>query len=238
MKLSTHYYVLSLSENTNRLYEAFRGSLIDIDNTWFPYKSSKTSTQPPLDDVQLRALLQTVDHHFSHYYKQEPLGMIVSGTERSQVAFALVTSYPGVIIGRVEGDHSATSLRDLGNIVWPIVKGVMAGAGRKLQRDLEEATLADNIAFGIDSVMESVDAGVGATLLVEDGYSVAPVGDRALLDDGDNLVDVVIDKVLALGGNVVFVEDGSLAKFQRIGLILRAPISEPPPEKSPVLNPA
>ena len=227
MKLSTHYYVLSLSEHTSRLYEAFRGSLIDIDNTWFPMDAPKLEAppdplHPELNDAQLRTLLQTVDHHFAHYYEQDPLGMVVSGTERNQAAFALVTSYPGMIIGTVDGDHSSTSLRDLGNIVWPVVKKVMAGAGDKVMRDLEVASLTHNVSFGIDAVLKSVDSGAGVTLLVEDGYEVKPEESPSLMDDSDNVVDVVIDKVLALGGNIVFVEDDSLAKFKRIALILRA----------------
>jgi hypothetical protein len=57
--------------------------------------------------------------------------------------------------------------------------------------------------------------------VVEDGYRVKPDNSSSLIDDCDNLVDIVIEKVLALGGNVMFVEDGSLANFQRIALILR-----------------
>ena len=221
MKLSTHYYVLSLSEHTNRLYEAFRDSLIDIQNTWFPLESSMSPLQPALNDVQLRTLLQTVDHHFAHYYEQDPLGMVLAGTERNQSAFAAVTAYPGVIIGKAEGDHSTTSLSDLGSIVWPIVKGVMASAGKKVERELEAATRAHNVAVGIDAVVQSVDSGVGATLLVEDDYRVKPQESSSLMDDCDNVVDVVIEKLLALGGNVIFVKDDSLSKFQRIALILR-----------------
>jgi hypothetical protein len=196
--------------------------LIDIENTWFPFVSANGSHQPALNDVQLRSLVQTVDHHFAHYFEQDPLGMILSGTERSQSAFAALTAYPGVIIGRVEGDHSTTSLRDLGRIVWPIVKTVMAGAGQKMERELEEATLAHNVAVGIDAVVQSVDSGLGATLLVENGFRVKPSPSGALLDDDDNVVDVIIEKVLALKGNVIFVEDGSLENFQQIALILRA----------------
>lgn len=220
-KLNTHYYVLSLSEHTNRLYEAFRDSLIDIQNTWFPFESSMSPMQPALNDVQLRALLQTVDHHFAHYYEQDPLGMVLVGTERNRSTFASVTAYPGVIIGQAEGDHATTSLSDLGSIVWPIVKGVMAGAGDKVARELEAATRAHNVAVGIDDVVQSVDSGVGATLLVEDDYRVKPLESSLLMDDADNLVDVVIEKTLALGGNVIFVEDGSLRNFQSIAMILR-----------------
>jgi hypothetical protein len=221
VKLSTHYYVLSLSERTSRLYEAFRDTLIDIENTWFPLHSSRSPSQPDLNDAQLRALLQRVDHHFAHYYTQDPLGVVVIGTSRDQAMFASLTAFSDVIIGKADGDHTATSSRDLGRIVWPIVKSVMANAGEKVERDLAAATRAHNVAVGIDAVVKSVDLGVGATLLVEDGYQVAPPN-PSLLDDDDNVVDVVIDKVLALGGNVIFVENGLLLKFQSAALILRA----------------
>jgi hypothetical protein len=222
VKLSTHYYVLSLSERTSRLYEAFRDTLIDIENTWFPMVSTRSPSQPDLNDGQLRALLQRVDHHFAHYYTQDPLGVVVIGTSRDQAMFASLTAFSDVIIGTTDGDHSTTSTRDLGRIVWPIVKSVMANAGEKVERDLAEATHALNVAVGIDAVIKSVDLGVGATFLVEDGYQVTPENSSSLLDDVDNVVDVVIDKVLALGGNVIFVENGLLNKFQSAALILRA----------------
>jgi hypothetical protein len=221
VRLSTHYYVLSLSERTSRLYEAFRDTLIDIENTWFPMASSRSPSQPDLNDAQLRTLLQRVDHHFAHYYTQDPLGVVVIGTSRNQSMFASLTAFSEAIIGQTEGDHSGTSTQDLGQIVWPIVKSVMANAGEQMERHLEEATRAHNVAVGIDAVVKSVDLGVGATLLVEDGYQVAPLSNSALMDDVDNVVDVVIDKVLALGGNVIFVENGLLKKFQSAALILR-----------------
>jgi len=221
VRLSAHYYVLSLSEHTNRLYEAFRDSLIDIEDTWFPLESSVSSLQPTLNDVQLRTLLQSVDRHFAHYYEQDPLGMVLVGTERNQSAFASVTAFPGVIVGKAEGDHSNTSVGDLGSIVWRIVREAMARAGNKVARELEAAARAGNVAVGFDAVVQSFDSGLGATLLVEDNYRVKPQESSFLMDDCDNVVDVVAEKVLALGGNVIFVEDGSLIKYQRIALILR-----------------
>lgn len=221
VKLSTHYYVLSLSERTSRLYEAFRDTLIDIENTWFPLEAVRSSSQPDLDDAQLRTLMQRVDHHFAHYYGQEPLGLVLAGTRRNQAAYASLTAYSDIIIGQTAGDHSATSVNDLGSIVWPIVKEVMARAGQTVELELEVAARAHNIAVGIDAVVESVDSGVGATLLVEEGYRVRPPERSSLLDDTDNIVDVVIDKVLALGGNVIFVEDRLLGKFRSIALVLQ-----------------
>lgn len=223
MRLSTHYYVLSLSENTNRLYEAFRDSLIDIQNTWFPFASPFLPLQETLDDAQLRTLLRAVDHHFAHYYEQDPLSVVLTGTERSRSVFESVSAYPGLIVGTAAGDLSTTSLIALGGIVWPIVKGAMAVAGTRVGRELAEAVRTCNVAIGIDAVVASVDSGVGATLLVEDDYRMDPANCRGPMDEVDNAIDVVVDKVLALGGNVIFVEDDSLSRFQRIALILEWP---------------
>ena len=223
MDLSTHYYVLALSDDTNRLYEAFRDRLIDIQNTWFPLEAA---TRPPPQgrtDGDLSALLQRVDQHFAHYHAREPLGLVLVGTARVRSAFASLTVHTGMIIGHTDGDYAATPLTELGRIVWPIVTGAMSTAGHGVAHTLDAAARTDNVAIGLDAVVHSLDAGVGRTLLVEDDYQVAPRGIASLLEDCDNVVDVVVDRVLALGGNVMFVNDGSLTAFQRMALVLRDP---------------
>ena len=223
MNLSTHYYVLALSDDTNRLYEAFRDSLIDIQNTWFPLEAA---TRPPpggRPDADLDALLRRVDQHFAHYHGREPLGLILVGTARIRSAFASLTVHTGMIIGHTDGDYAATPLAELGRIVWPIVTGAMSSAVHGVAHALDAAAQTDNVAVGLDAVVHSLDAGVGRTLLVEEDYEVAPRGIAALLEDCDNVVDVIVDRVLALGGNVMFVNDGSLSGFRRIALVLRDP---------------
>ena len=42
-----------------------------------------------------------------------------------------------------------------------------------------------------------------------------------LLEVIDDVVDVIIEKVLKMGGTVIFLNSGSLIKFERIALILR-----------------
>ena len=223
MDLSTHYYVLALSEDTNRLFEAFRDRLIDIQNTWFPLESAPGASPQGRTEGELRNLLHRVDRHFEHYFGREPLGLVVVGTARLRSEFASLTVHSSVIIGHSDGDYAKTSLAALGRIVWPIVTGAMATAGHGVAHTLEEAARTDNVAIGLDAVVHSLDAGVGATLLVEDDYRVAPRDIAALLEDCDNVVDVVVDRVLALGGNVTFVNDGSLIPFKRMALVLRDP---------------
>jgi hypothetical protein len=41
-----------------------------------------------------------------------------------------------------------------------------------------------------------------------------------LLEVIDDVVDIIIEKVLKMGGTVIFLNSGSLVKFERIALIL------------------
>jgi hypothetical protein len=128
-----------------------------------------------------------------------------------------------MIIGHTDGDYAATPLTELGRIVWPIVTGAMSTAGHGVAHTLDAAARTGNLAIGLDAVVHALDAGVGTTLRVEEDYEVAPRGIAALLEDCDNVVDRVVDRVLALGGNVMFVNDGSLTAYQRMALVLRDP---------------
>ncbi len=230
MSLSTHYYVISLGAKTNNLFEAFRDYLIEVDNHGFPVVIP-VRPDNSFDKAQLHKLARTVDECFNHYYRLEPLRLIVVGEREIQSAFSSVTAHGTAIIGRVEGDHTATPTRDLGQIVWPIVKEAMSGLLDKSMLDLKVCAKRGQIASGLESVARLVKKKVRATLLVEDGYHfrgsigktdlstiISPEVDvREVIDDA---VDAVIEKVLESGGNVVFTPGGSLSDQNRIVLLL------------------
>jgi len=233
VNLTTHYYVLSLGEQTSRLYEAFRDTLIDILNKGFPIASPagiSDTAEPGPGYNQLREFVRTADQHFDHYLRQDPLRLVVVGERKILSIFESVTSHKDVLIGVVEGDYAAISPHDLGKIVWPIVKEVMAGTGGKAVRDLEAAENSQNVASGIDAVGHLAGSGAGDTLLVEEDFhmkggirktdhSLIKAEDLDIREVIDDAVDAIIERVLEKGGNVIFLESGSLAKLQRIALV-------------------
>ena len=234
MKLTTHYYVLSLSERTSRLYEAFRDTLIDIQNKEFPIDSHagmSGTVEPVLKNGELREVIRTADEHFDHYFKQDPLRLVVLGDHKNLSIFGSVTTHQDVLMGRVEGDYAATTPHDLGKIVWPIVKQVMAGTREYAMRDLEAANSSQNVVSGIDAVGHVAYTGMGGTLFVEEDYhmkggiretddSLIGAEDLDIREVTDDAVDAIIEKVLEKGGNVVFLENGSLSGFRRIALVI------------------
>ena len=235
MKLTTHYYVLSLSEHTSRLYEAFRDTLIDIRNKGFPIESSAGMSGPaePIGgNSQLRDFIRAADEHFDHYFRQDPLRLVVVGDEKSLAVFGSVTSHQDLVTGTVEGDYTATSPHDLGKIVWPLVKEAMAGTSERAMLDLDRAEGSRGVTSGIDAVAHVAGSGGGNTLFVEEDYrmkggireadhSLIGPKDLDILEVTDDAVDAIIEKVLEKGGRVIFLENGSLTKLERIALVKR-----------------
>ena len=231
MRFSPHYYVLSLSTTTNTLFEAFRDSLIDVENQGFPICGP--ACEPDVVRQEQRSeLARTVDEYFGRYYAHEPLGLVVVGAPQMQCAFRAVTAHGTAIIGRIEGDHSATSARDLGQIAWPIVKEAMSGVLDRALRDLEDCAGRGDLVSGLEAVVRAASREVQATLLVDDDYhrrgsiwrvSGPPVmmPDVDVRDAMDDVVDAVIETVLGSAGNVVFTPPGTLRDQEQIVLLLR-----------------
>ena len=226
MSLGCHYYVLSLGLETSLLFEAFRDDLIDVENQGFPVVGSPGPQSPE----QLRELAGNVDRCLAHYHEPDPLGLVVVGCPELQSAFAAVTTHGEALVGRILGGHTTASRRDLGQIVWPVVKEAISGVGTQAMRDLADAAAAGQAVGGLESVAGRVRNGTPGTLLVEDDYCVrggirgdgrtpaftSAVDVREALDD---VIDAVIEKTLACGGRVVFTPGGTLADWERIAFL-------------------
>jgi hypothetical protein len=216
---------------SNALFEAFRDSLIDVENQGFPVSGPPREPEA-MGHEDLRELSRTVDETFGRYYTREPLRLVVVGASEMQLAFASVTAHSTAVIGRIEGDHAATSARDLGQIVWPVVKVAMSGLVDRALRDLEDCIGRGRITAGLEAVARAADQDGRSTLLVEDDYHLrgtvretdGPVlvtPDVDVRESIDDAVDAVIEKVLGAAGHVVFMPSGTLRDRDRIVLLQR-----------------
>lgn len=245
MNLSTHYYVLSLNSETSRLYEGFRDELIDIRNTAFPFHSKSNGVSPDgtaqassspattvttLNEKQLTDFLKQTDQHFAQYFDQDPLRLILIGQRNCLEIFSSLTHHRDMIVGKIQGDYSDTSPHDLGKITWPVLKGTISGMTVSALRSLDTADVLQNVVSGIDAVWMSADSNPGSTLYVEDDYHVktsAPgkhnthifVNSLPLREIFNDVVDIIIEKILRAGGAVVFMNNGSLINRNRIAMV-------------------
>jgi len=235
MHPSIHYYVLSLGAKSNKLFEGFRDTLIEIENGGSPLDPTANPSYPaePTERQKLlREFYKKVDQFFAIFYNQDPLGLVLVGKKMNQSIFRSVSAHDKDIFGGLEGNYEATSTHDLGQIVWPIVREALSGNRERALRELDEAVCAQKVVSGLDQVWRMANSVKGSTLLVEEDFHkkgtivktdqswmiLEQVDIREVFDD---VVDCVIEKVLETGGTVIFLDSGSLAAHQRIALILR-----------------
>jgi len=236
MQLSIHYYVLSLGKRTSRLYEGFRDTLIDIQNTGFPFEAPSRHNghhEHLSKPERLGEFMRETDQHFAHYFAQDPLWMVLIGERKLLSIFKSGTLHRDAMIGEMEGDYSAVSPADLGKVVWSVVKQVLAGANDRALDELQAAAETKTIMIGFDAVSQAVQTeGGGSSLFVEDDYhikgSIRETEGALVLSPHvdlseviDDAVDHIVEKVLAKGGNVVFLESDTMTKFQKIALVVR-----------------
>jgi len=235
MDLSLHYYVLLLGQKSNKLFEGFRDKLIELENGDFPHDPAINlinSADPTQRNLLLKDLYKKVDQFFDIFYNQDPLGLVLVGDKMNKSLFRSVSVHNEDIYGVLEGNYEATSVHDLGQIVWPIIKEILSGNREIALRRLDDAVSRKKVASGLDEVWGSANSAIGATLLVEEDYRMKgtivktdkswvildQVDIREVFDD---VVDRVIEKVLKSEGIVIFLESGSLSAHQKIALITR-----------------
>jgi hypothetical protein len=233
MRLSIHYYVLSLSDDSCKLYEGFRDVLITIENGDFPSvpihnKNIRQDIAHMKDPI--KRFYRHVDESFAKYFNQDSLKLILMGQKANQSIYRTVSAHDSDIIGTVNGEFIETSLFDLGQIVWPVVRDALSGDRERALQDMDSAIASGNIAAGLEQVWYLANSQTGCTLLVEDDYHVkgsVMKTDKKLMimeyvdimEVFDDVVDAIIEKVLENDGHVIFMDSGSLAKFQQIALI-------------------
>ena len=233
MKVSIHYYILLLSENTGRLFEGFRDMLIEIVDGDFPVNGKMYQSYPEESlptEAHLKLLYKKIESSYSKFWVQDPLKLVLIGKERNRTIFQSVSTHTKDIIGVVEGDYTNTSRHDLGQIVWPGVREVLSGNREKALLELKEATAAQKVVSGIDEVWRSANSVMASALFVEDDYQVKGnilktngayiINENVdIMEVFDDVIDSTIEKVLEMGGTVIFLDNGSLTEHQRIALI-------------------
>ena len=233
MHFSVHYYVLLLSEESNKLFEGFRDTLIEIANGGFPseyFAHPSNPVNPAQIEIHLKKFYKEVNKLFIKFYNQDPLGLVLVGEKKNQSIFKSISTHEKEIISEVEGNYVTTSLHDLGQIVWLNIKESLAGTRHKALQELDAAVNAKKVASGLEEVWQVANSGSRTILLVEEDYHVKgsfvkndhswiiseQVDLREVFDD---VVDKVIDKVLKMKGTVIFLDSGSLAEHHQIALI-------------------
>ncbi len=239
MHRALRYWVLLLSQASTRLLAGTGETLEEVQDQNFPMQMTGPGATTALPheadsayvDDRHRRFFQQVDGAFTTYAKEESLPLVVGGVDRQISFFQEVSQYTPAIAGTLTGNFDRATPHELTAPVWSIIQSVREAQQTNALRQLDEARGAQKVVSTIEEVWRLAQDGRGKLLLVEKNYHVPAivtengglelaeqVGGTEVMDDA---VDEIIEAVLAKGGAVAMVDDGSLLDEQHIALILR-----------------
>ena len=243
MNRTSRYWVLALSEQSTRLFEGTRDTLVEITQGKFPMTHSGPGGAAKLPggqgintseyrDDQHRQFFRNVDAEFSKLTTIDPLPLVLLGVERYLSFYQEETAHNASIISTLKGNYDKTSTHDLGKLIWPEAEKAFDQQRKQVMYELDAAVSAQKYVSSIGEVWRLANEGRGGVLVVEEdfhyparidasGIRLDPAEDITAPDVIDDAVDEVIEAVLSKGGRVVFVDPGTLESHQHIALILR-----------------
>jgi hypothetical protein len=239
---SGRYRVLVLSEKPTRLYDGARETLEEHVGDGFPrvHKGRGGATALPggaginaasVRQEQHMEFFRQVDAALGTLLADDPTPVVLVGVQRYLGYYNKLTRHGDRIIATLEGSHDKTPAHELGKLVWPRVEAQLSAAAQAQIAELEVAGNAGRLASGIVEAWRAAAEGRGAHLVVDHDYHVPGTLDETglvltLVDDAtvpgviDDVIDELIELVIAKGGEVTFV-DGGLDKHRRVALTLR-----------------
>jgi hypothetical protein len=239
MHREQRYWVLLLSQDSTRLLAGTGETLEEMEDRNFPMQMTGPGATTALPysadsayvDDRHRRFFQQVDEVLLSYNKYETLPLIVGGVDRQVSFFRAVSQVANTIAGTLSGNFDKATIPELTAPVWSLVQAIRQAQQEEAIKQLDVAMSSRSVASTIGEVWRFAHEGRGKLLLVEKNYHVPAIlneqgkfqqvdqpGGVSVIDDA---VDEVIETVLAKGGNVALVDDGTLAAYQQIALTLR-----------------
>jgi hypothetical protein len=233
---SPRYWVLALSLDGPRLFHGHGPVLhphhlelrdVGDDN---PPRGRDRRGKDRSDIVEARRArrLRALDLALADILAASPDPLIVVGAEPTVSRFVGRTRHVARIEGVVRRAPCA-DLEELAQLVAPALSDVLGERRVLALAALDRAVSAGTAISGIDQVWRLAQRGGGGLLIAEQGFehpaalsedgTLTAAEDPTANDVVDDVVDDVIELVLASGGRVELVPDGTLASHDRIALV-------------------
>ncbi len=231
-----NYYLLVLGQKQARLYELFGDTVLEeIYDGKFPMKvgSLDVTGKDRADGEKydyVKEFFNRVDKELMEVYRRNPLPIAIAGTRRNYDSYMEVADKKKAIIGFVVRNTDQKGLHEVSRDAWELMQTWMEEKEEQALRDLDLAVSAGKIASDLNVIWQYIGEGRGEVLYVESGYfqpghiedgCISFAADATAPGVIDDVIDEIIEYQQRFGGNVVFVEDGDLSRFNRIALKLR-----------------
>jgi hypothetical protein len=235
------YWVLLLDQRRPRLLRGtgslLQPALADIagDAPSPPSAEQRRRGKSGDPDPRVDRRLRAIDDAITASIATDDAPLLVVGIEPALSQFAASTKHQRRVSGTIRR-RTDGPLPELAVALEPHLDRLFSARCDAALNDLGRHLAKGRIAFGIDEAWAHAAMGGGDTLVVEDSYECAArihdwglehTKERTAPDVVDDVVDELIELVLARGGRVHIVPDGRLGDTDRLVLLTRHEVRRP-----------
>lgn len=235
------YLVLLLSGKESRMYlgnsKNFVRIISDTPESVYAYMNdapervANFSDKADRKEIVMEKFLHHIDKALDTILNSYQLPLFVLGTERIMGHFKNLTKHSGAVIQYVPGNYEEATVQELKEVLNPYIADWKKVRQKDLLNHLEEAAGKKKLAIGMRDVWHEAMNRKGRLLIVEKDYMYAaehggsgnviykasePYSRFSYIKDA---VDDIMVKVLENGGDVEFVDEGTLKEYHHIALI-------------------
>jgi hypothetical protein len=238
MNQEANYYVLVLNKQEVRLLEAQNDKFVQELKGEFPmendvyttdrHKSSMAKGQ----DNMIEEFFNRVDKAMMAATSERPLPVLLAAETRNFNHYVKIADKKDLILGHINKDGSEVKAHQIVADAWEEVKSITKTKQAERISELKNAVSEGKFLSDFNDIWTAISEGKGKTLFVKKGFFQPALvsGNEILLVDKierdqkgvcDDVIDEMIEKNIAFGGDTVFVEGNELADFQELGLVTR-----------------
>ncbi|HTI60226.1 hypothetical protein [Mucilaginibacter sp.] len=205
---------------------------LDVPESYYAYVDDVPERVGNFSDMTERKhaitekFLRHIDDGVDKLQHENPLPIIICGAEKVLGHFKKLSKHSEAVIACVPGNYDDADVNHLLKLIAGDLAQVKQSRQKELIDKLQDAAGKKRLSYGISDVWKNASAGKGSLLIAEMNYhyAFALAPESYAVPDGHHtrthdLVSGAVEYTLKYGGDVEFVEDGSLENYGRIALI-------------------
>jgi hypothetical protein len=234
------YYFLVLSNKTTRLFRGYGEMINEIIDENFPKEPvalEDESDKSICGQRGLRTYFMNVDY-ILFLYLNKNTRLFVSGSNEDLAIFRHITKYSRNIAGFAEVNNDRLDINEINDLIKCEIKKYVEKENEKLIVQFQQLIGSGRIFWGISEVWKAAADAKVMTLLVEKDYmcpAIVSADSKNLFFDSpsgangnhaegcvlDDAVNDLINMVINKGGDIVFVDNGKLTKYDKLAAVLK-----------------
>ncbi len=237
--LETNYYILVLSQQKARLIEAFNDKVVREISGNFPLENEQQSTEREDLSIsskytrRLAEFFNRVDKEVHRIWKDDPLPVLIGTDTSNHQEYLNVADNKGIYL-----DVPPTNFQEndpshaIASSAWELLEGKVRKRNQSRRDELKKAVGQNKFLSDVNEIWRSIKQGRVQTLFVEKGLFQPAVIENELIkfvgieelhhkEVIDDIYDELIEENMEYGGDVVFLPEGELDKFNGFGAVTR-----------------